>query len=153
MQKAEKMALIEVSLMRAADKIGDLTEPVMSHFYQRYPQARESFERLACGNHARLEAVMVENVLYCIMQWFERPEEIRIILYGSVPHHQETLKVGADWYEAMLASGVDLIVGTIPPEESQELALWEEIRQGFAMAIDVARRSILPISRPQGMLA
>ena len=103
MQKAEKMALIEVSLMRAADKIGDLTEPVMSHFYQRYPQARESFERLACGNHARLEAVMVENVLYCIMQWFERPEEIRIILYGSVPHHQETLKVGADWYHGLRA--------------------------------------------------
>ena len=153
MQKADKIALVEVGLMRAAEAIGDLTEPVMARFYQRHPQALASFEHHACGNRARLEAEMVENVLYCIMRWFERPEEIRIILHSSVPHHQETLKVDADWYEALLASGVDLIVATVPAEEQEELALWEEMRRGFAMAMEAARRGMVPAPRRQAALA
>jgi hypothetical protein len=153
MEQTEKIALIEVSLMRAAEMIGDLTEPVMAKFYRQCPQARAVFEHLSSGNRARLEAEMIENVLYCIMRWFERPQEIRIILFSSVPHHQETLKVDADWYEALLASGVDLIVGTVPPGESQELALWEEMRRGFAETMDVARRAVRPISQHQATLA
>ena len=123
MQKAEKVALTEISLMRAVEILGDLTEPVMARFYSQHPQAQSVFVHHACGNRARLEAMMIENVLYCIMRWFDQPEEIKIILYSSVPHHTETLKVKADWYEALLAAGVDLIAGTVPAGEAQERAL------------------------------
>lgn len=142
MQKAEKIALIETSLLRAAEILGDLKEPVMTRFYRQYPQALAVFEHLACGDRQRLEAMMIDNVLYCIMQWFERPEEIRIILYSSVPHHEATLKVDADWYEALLAAGVDLIADTVPADAEQELALWSEMRSGFSAAMSIARCAV-----------
>ena len=142
--RADKIALIEQGLMRAAEVIGDLNAPVMGEFYRRCPQALAAFEQHACGNRPRLEAEMMDNVLYCIMCWFERPEEIRILLFSSVPHHQETLKVDADWYAALLGAGVDIVAATVPPGVDDERAAWVEMRAGFVRAIDEARQVIMP---------
>jgi hypothetical protein len=73
------------------------------------------------------------------MTWFERPEEIRIILYDSVPHHADTLKVGADWYQGMLWAGIGLIEETLPAGAADERAAWEEMRAGLSEAIEKAQ--------------
>lgn len=137
-----KLALVEKSLERAAEAIGDITAPLMARFYAVYPAAEASFEHHGLGKRALLEAEMVGNVLYCLMTWFERPEEIRIILYDSVPHHQETLKVEAGWYEGMLWAGIDLFEETLPEHAADERAVWEEMRSGLAETIAKARSFI-----------
>lgn len=134
-----KLALVERSLERAADALGDITAPLMARFYAAHPAAQASFEHHGLGKRDLLEAEMVGNVLYCLMTWFERPEEIRIILYDSVPHHQETLKVDASWYEGMLWAGIDLIEETLPDDAAEERAAWEAMRAGFAETIAKAR--------------
>ena len=136
------LALIERSLERAGEAIGDITAPLMARFYAAHPAAQASFELHGLGKRALLEAEMVGNVLYCLMTWFERPEEIRIILYDSVPHHQETLKVDASWYEGMLWAGIDLIEETLPEDAADERAAWEAMRAGFAETITKARSFI-----------
>lgn len=137
-----KLALIERSLERAADALGDITAPLMARFYAAHPAAQASFEHHGLGKRALLEAEMVGNVLYCLMTWFERPEEIRIILYDSVPHHQETLKVDASWYEGMLWAGIDLIEETLPKDAADERAAWEAMRTGLSETLAKARSFI-----------
>lgn len=136
------LALIERSLERAADALGDITAPLMARFYAAHPAAQASFEHHGLGKRALLEAEMVGNVLYCLMTWFERPEEIRIILYDSIPHHQETLKVEAGWYQGMLLAGIDLIEETLPDNAADERATWEAMRSGLAETIAKARSFI-----------
>lgn len=139
---AAKRALVERSLERAGDMLGDITQPLIDRFYAAYPAAQASFEHHGLGKRGLLEAEMVGNVLYCLMIWFERPEEIRIILYDSVPHHQETLKVEADWYEGMLYAGIDLIESILPEDATDERAAWQAMRAGFAETIRRARSFI-----------
>lgn len=136
---ATQLALVERSLERAGDALGDITAPLMARFYAAHPAAQASFEHHGLGKRDLLEAEMVGNVLYCLMTWFERPEEIRIILYDSVPHHQETLKVQPDWYEDMLYAGIDLIETTLPANAHDERAAWAAMRAGFAETIARAR--------------
>jgi hypothetical protein len=140
--RAAKLELIERSLERAAETVGDITAPLMARFYAAHPAAEASFEHHGLGKRALLEAEMVGNVLYCLMTWFERPEEIRIILYDSIPHHQETLKVEPGWYEGMLWAGIDLIEDTLPEDADDERAVWEEMRAGLAETIAKARSFI-----------
>ena len=137
-----KLALVEKSLERAAGAVGDITAPLMARFYAAHPAAEASFEHHGLGKRALLEAEMVGNVLYCLMTWFERPEEIRIILYDSIPHHQETLKVDAGWYQGMLWAGIELIEATLPEEAVDERAAWEAMRVGLAETIAKARSFI-----------
>lgn len=137
-----KLALVERSLERAADALGDITAPLMTRYYAAYPAAEASFEHHGLGRRALLEAEMVGNVLYCLMTWFERPEEIRIILYDSIPHHAETLKVEAGWYEGMLWAGIELIEDTLPEDAADERTAWAEMRAGMEEAIARARSFI-----------
>ena len=140
--RAAKLELIERSLERAAETVGDITAPLMARFYAAHPAAEASFEHHGLGKRALLEAEMVGNVLYCLMTWFERPEEIRIILYDSIPHHQETLKVEPGWYEGMLWAGIDLIEETLPEDAADERAAWAAMRAGLAETIAKARTFI-----------
>ncbi|MBK8375000.1 hypothetical protein [Sphingorhabdus sp.] len=130
-----KQQLVERSLERAADILGDITAPLMARYYAAHPAAADSFAHHGLGRRDLLEAEMVGNVLYCLMTWFERPEEIRIIFYDSVPHHADTLKVGADWYGGMLDTGIALIEETLPTDAADERAAWAEMRDGMAAAI------------------
>ena len=134
-----RMALLETVLTRTAETLGDPTVPAMELFYSRHPETRAAFEHHGLGKRERLEAEMVDTVLYCVMTWLERPIEVAIMLYGSVPHHNDTLHVRVDWYTGLLNSVIDVIVDTIPPSAADEAALMEEIREGLAGAITEAR--------------
>jgi hypothetical protein len=133
---AEKMALVEQTLTRTAERLGDITGPVMAHYYQLFPQALEAFEAHSQGDRSRLEGEMVERALYCLMYWFESPGEIEILLSGSVIHHNDTLQVPPSWYNELISATADTIIGTIPAKNTEELALWEELRSDLQEVID-----------------
>lgn len=138
--------LLEASLERAADTVGDITGPVMARFYEAFPLARDAFEHHGLGGREKLEAQMVENALYYAMTWLDRAHEIRIALGSSVPHHQETLTIPPDWYRGLMDSVVDVIVETIPPNELGELRVWKTIRSELDDTIEASRSTFVRTS-------
>lgn len=152
MDRAEKMALLDQSLARAAEAIGDITPVVMARYYARFPEAAASFERHGMGRTAALEAEMVDNGLYCLMHCIERPIEIELLLDNSVPHHHFTLQVPIAWYQGLLDAIVDLIAETVPADAADEQRLWDEIR-GRLGAIFTECRTQLPASDPMAEMA
>lgn len=134
-----KATLLETSLERAADRLGDITDPVMERYYAVHPGARESFREHGLGNTVKLEAEMVESVLYCLMSWLDRPEEVRILLDTTVPHHEETLHVDNNWFTGLIDAAVHVICETIPDTQQDEQELWKEIHQGVNTLIADAR--------------
>jgi hemoglobin-like flavoprotein len=143
MAHADKLQLIEKSLFRAAEQIEDLTAPVMALLAARFPETVAAFDHHGQGKPEKLRAEMMDNLLYCLMTWFERPDEIRILLYGSIPHHHDTLNVHADWYWGLLDAGVEVIAATIPADEANELAAWAELREGLQLAAIEARDGLV----------
>jgi hypothetical protein len=131
--------LIDLSLTRAAEKLGDITDPVMDCFYQNFPEAQATFETLGLGNRRKLEAEMIGIVVYCLMNWLDRPSEIRILLGDSVPHHQDTLHVDHSWYNGLVNATIEIITSTIPSDHTLEHFLWAEIRRGLCDVIGVSR--------------
>jgi hypothetical protein len=139
---AEKTARVDDILMRAAEQIGDVTGPSMQAYYRRCPAALAAFEKHSLGNLAQLEGQMIENTLHCMMHWFNSPGEIEILLLGSVPHHNDTLQVPADWYVDLIEATADVIAATIPADNTAELAVWNELRSDLCAVIDDCRRLI-----------
>lgn len=120
--------LLDTILQRAADRLGDLRPGVMALFYQRFPEAQAIFETESAGHREKLEGEMVEQTLYCLMTWVERPAEIRIVLQSTVPHHESALHVSDRLFAGFLDAVVDTIAGTIPADAGQEQALLASIR-------------------------
>lgn len=147
MDRAEKLALLDDSLTRAAEVIGDITPVVMARYYTRYPEAVASFEHHGMGRTAALEGEMVENCLYCLMHCIERPTEIEILLDTSVPHHHFTLNVPLTWYQGLLDETIDVIAETIPADAADEQRLWAEIREKLG-AVFTECRTLLPDADP-----
>ncbi len=141
---AAKVALLEQGLVRAAEVVGDLREPTFARYYARFPGAREEFVRLGLGQTDHLEAMMIDNCLYCIMTFPESPVEVQIVLLGSIPHHAGTLDVSALHYTGLLDAMLDVLVETVPAGAGDELALWAEIRSGLHAMID---KSAAPAGR------
>ena len=143
MELATKKALLESSLERAADALGDITPHVYEDYYARFPEARTSFELLYPGGAKLLEGEMVSQALYCLMEWFDSPGEIEIILLGTVPHHIETLGIQPYLFKELIVAVCDTIQATIPAEEAGERAIWAELRSEmlslFAEAAAYAR--------------
>jgi hypothetical protein len=136
--------LLETSLERAAEAVGDITSPAMARFYEAFPAARASFEHHGLGNPEALEAQMVESALYCAMGWLEHREEVRIVLEGSVPHHQETLKVPLNWFRGLMDSVIDVLVETVPPDAHDELRVWAAVRRGLDEVIEASSAILAP---------
>lgn len=124
----QKQALLDAVVSRAAENLGDITEKVFDAYYQHYPEARGPFEEHSNGRRRRLEGEMVEQVLYCLLTWYERPGEIEVILLNSVPHHNNVLKVRPEWYGALIEVTCDIIGATIPASEIDEGEVWSEVK-------------------------
>lgn len=127
MDTEEKQALIQSSLERAAEALGDITGPVYALYYSRCPKARQRFAELYPQGQDRLEGTMVEQVLYCLMYWFESPGEIEIVLISTIPHHIETLGVPGDMFSELITAVCDTVTATIPAEAEAERAVWRDL--------------------------
>ena len=129
------LAHLERALEIAADVVGDIVPPAMALFYERFPQARASFEHHGVGATEKLEREMVDNALYCLMTWPLRKSEVQILLYGSIPHHKNTLEVSEQWYLGLIDAVVDVITGALPNDAREERAALSGIRAGLEQAI------------------
>ena len=145
-----RKALLHSSLERVVDVLGDITAPVMALYYARHPEARALFTYHDRNNPARLEGTMVEQVLYCLMQWYDSPGEIEIILITTLPHHIETLGVSNALFCALLTAVCDTVVETIPQAECGERAVWRELHDTLVAlsteAASHARPRAVPIA-------
>ncbi|MFO1256219.1 MAG: hypothetical protein U1E37_11225 [Sphingomonadaceae bacterium] len=134
MDKA-RQAQIEAGLVRAAERLGDVTQPVIDEFYARFPDARASFAHHSPTNPASLEAEMVGNALYYVMIWFENPIETRIAFDSSVPHHRVALGVPPDWYSGFIEAFLDVVEPAAAPR-GDEVAAWAELRAGLVGLVE-----------------
>jgi len=150
MSDSENSALVEAVLYRAAEAIGDITEPVMALFYQRFPQAREMFEYHGGFTTHCVEADMIQQAIYCLMNWFESPGEVEIVLLGSVPHHNDTLKVPPEVYQGLLQATAEVIGDSIPEANARERSAWQSLCRDLDAVIDQSR---MYITRPAGAQA
>ncbi len=136
-------ALVEQTLTRAGEELGDITPAVMELFYRRFPQAAAMFDHHGGHRRDRLEAEMVEQAVYCLMTWLDAPAEVEIVLAGSVPHHNDTLQVPADIYQGLLHSTAEVIGASIPAQRVAEREAWAGLCAGLDNAIANGRRFIL----------
>lgn len=143
MSEQAKNVEVETILTRAAERAGDITEPAMAIFYQRFPKARESFAHHGGELIHNLEGEMVQQALYCLMTWFESTGEVELMLRGSVPHHCETLNVPPEYYQGLLMATADVVQSTIPTENTQELAVWQELCDSLADLINQSSQHIV----------
>ncbi|WP_309623255.1 hypothetical protein [Novosphingobium sp.] len=127
---------IETGLGRAAEALGDVTQPVMDLFYARYPGARASFVHHSPHNPASLEAEMVGNTLYYVMRWFENPVEARIYFDTSVPQHRVALGVPPDWYRGFIEAFLDVVEPAAAPATESEKAAWAAVRDGLVGLVE-----------------
>lgn len=132
---AGQQQIIEAGLERAADRLGDVTAPVIAEFYRRYPEAEASFRHHAPANPASLEAEMVGNALYYVMTWFESPAEARIAFDSSVPHHRVALGVPPDWYRGFLEAFLD-VVEPAAVAGAADQAAWHDLRAGLVGLVE-----------------
>lgn len=132
---ADRLVLMQTTLERAAEELGDLTEPVTKRFYRRCPAAAASFRELGLGEPRPLEARMIESVLFCLMTWLEERPIVEMLIQVYLPHHYLTLGVEVDWFRAMVEETADIIAETIPPGNAAERAAWSEISSGVLAVI------------------
>jgi len=130
-----RLRLIEQGLERAAEALGDITQPVMTEFYARYPDARASFVHHSPLKPASLEAEMVGNTLYYVMSWFENPVEARIAFDSSVPHHRVALDVPPDWYRGMIEAFLAVVEPAAIADEADREA-WQVLREGLVGLVE-----------------
>jgi len=131
-----KQQALEAGLIRAAESLGDVTAPVMAEFYARFPDARASFVHHAPTNQASLEAEMVGNVLYYLMNWFESPIEARIAFDSSVPHHRVALGVPPDWYRGLIESFIAVVEPAAAPQGEDEQRVWREVSEALVELVE-----------------
>lgn len=123
-----KQELFESILEQVVETLGDITQPVMTAYYKKFPEARASFAEHGLDNIARLEASMIETVVYTLMTWFERPDEIEITLSSTVPHHMNILNIPMNILYGLVDSTLDIIENVISDNEVQ-ITLCKNLRQ------------------------
>jgi hypothetical protein len=132
MERTEKVELIGAVLERAADVLGDITRPVVELCYAPNPEIRALFEALYPSDPEHLEGTMVEQSIYCLMYWPERPGEIEIVLVSTIPHHIETVGIGMEHFIHFFDAVGDVVAATIPRSETAQARAWEAQRGELA---------------------
>ena len=89
---------------------------------------------------------MVERTLHCLMNWFESPGEIEILLSGSVLHHNDTLQVRPEWYGGLIDATAAAIAQTIPANQDAEHAAWQKLCRELREVIESSRPLVQPRS-------
>ncbi|MYM63950.1 hypothetical protein [Pseudomaricurvus sp. HS19] len=136
MASDNQQALIEATLTRTAEQVGDITPLVIQQLYHRFPEMEASFKHHGLGKQQQLEGDMVQNALYCLMDWYADPGSIEVMLAHSVPHHHYTLKVPPHWYAGLLEVTAAVVGESIPPEAGAEQAAWEALTSQLLQVLE-----------------
>jgi hypothetical protein len=145
MDLAAKKALRDTILTRAAEQLGDITPHVFVRYYASCPDALDGFVAHSCGRRQQLEGEMVQQALYCLMEWYEWPGEIEIILLTTIPHHIETLHVTYEHFARLIDTVCETITDTIPAQNANELEVWLELQHEIkALCDEAVRHAVVP---------
>ena len=124
----DPVSLMEAALTRAAELVGDITAPVIERLYARFPASRAHFAELGSDKICRLEADMVENTLFALMEWLTDGATIAINLGDTVPHHMTVLRIEVAHFAALVEETAGVVINTIPADRPGERAVWQRIR-------------------------
>jgi hypothetical protein len=136
MNKPTDTEIIDRCLEYAAEMFGDIHAPVLEKYHLRLPGAKAELERH--GNSVELEHSMVEQALYCLMTWFERPAEVQIVLRDTVPHHIDTLKVPMRYLEELMNVVFDVIAEALPVTAIAEITTLNKLREEIQLTLHEA---------------
>ena len=139
----DRPALAQRSLQRLADERGDVTEEVLAAYYARHPDARASFEHHGLGETKALEARMVAESLFLLLQWIEAPSTAKIDHGTAIPHHNDTMRIPPHWYLGLVDAALEVLLGSIPEEHEEERAMWLAVREEFATFVESLRRDFV----------
>ncbi len=120
-----------------ADDMGDIVPPVMERFYEACPEGKALFADHAGADLQQLEGSMVEQALFCLLSWYEAPDEIEIVLKYSLPHHVHTLNVPYTVFRTFflaLFEEVDAHVQKVKVESGA----WTDLKSKLLEALDSA---------------
>lgn len=139
----DRLALAERSLQRLADQRGDVTEEVLATYYAHHPDARASFEHHGLGQTKSLEARMVSESLFLLLQWVESPSSARIDHGTAITHHNDTMRIPPRWYLGLVDAALAVLLGSIPADCAEETTMWLEVREEFAHFVQSLRKDFL----------
>ncbi len=140
MASNQHLALIEATLTRTAEQLGDITPRVIERLYRQFPAMEASFAHHGLGKQAQLEGDMVQNALYCLMDWHADPGSIEVMLFNSVPHHHYTLQVPPQWYAGLLEVTAEVIGETIPAAAEDERNAWQSLTAELLQVLEESSR-------------
>lgn len=138
MTPEQKLDILNHSLERAAEELGDINALVQSRYYKAYPEAEEEFNRLAFQNRntrSRMENSMIDSVLYCFMVWFEHPKEVDLTLQGASLQHTET-KIPLAVVVGLLETTADVILSTVDRDDTETRRIWQELQNSLIEIMD-----------------
>jgi hypothetical protein len=138
MTPEQKLEILNQSLEKAAEELGDINRLVLSRYYEAYPEAEKAFNRLSFENRAtrsRMENSMIDSVLYCFMTWFEHPKEVDLTLQGAALQHTET-KIPLTIVIGLLETTADVILSTIDRDDTDARSIWQELQTNLIEIID-----------------
>ena len=125
---SDKAKLLESIFADVAEQLGDITRPVMARTYELCPEAREAFEVNCLGGISSLEANMVEQTLYCVMDWIENQDNSKITLLHTLPHHTDTLNVPLKSFYSMFEALFGVVENSVLNTDKKKQELWQEIK-------------------------
>lgn len=118
----QRARIVEEIFEQVAETLGDITKPVMQRAYEAFPEAKQSFKQHGLGEKlSDLEAVMVEQTLYCVIGWVESPGASKVTLDTTVPHHAETLNVPLPFFWSIFTALFDLVKASIPAADKKKI--------------------------------
>jgi len=106
--RAPTADLVERSLERLAEARGDITAEAIARYYRRWPDARASFERHGLGDCAALEASMVAETAFLLLQWSSDEAAAKISQGATIVHHHDILEIPLGWYIGLIDAVVEL---------------------------------------------
>ena len=128
----KKAALIDEIFSLAAEELGDITTPVITRAYQLCPEGHKAFQTHALTNNLfDLEANMVEQTLYCILDWTRNREASKVAVFSTLPHHIETLEVSLEMFLSPFEALFDVIERVILPSDTLQQTAWQTLRTDF----------------------
>jgi hypothetical protein len=136
-----KQSVLDTILIRAAEQLGDVTEPIMAAYYEQFPEGRKIFTEHGIAGVSKLEAEMVETTLYCMAYWFENKLDVQIILDQTVPHHVDTLRIPLIYFAGLITVAAEVLGETIPNTSPDEKLIWDELIQALDQTTTQALQS------------
>jgi hemoglobin-like flavoprotein len=137
MNNTEHQEQLAFILERAAESVGDVVPIIINNFFAKFPEAEAIFKEHDHNDSVKMAAEMANEALYCLMRWFERPEEIEIMLLDTVPHHQD-LNIPMKYFTGLQECALSVIERTIPDTETLSKSVINILRERLLSVIENA---------------